>query len=190
MSKRMYILAGCNGAGKTTASFQVLPELTNCNEFINADDIAKLISPFDPESVAIIAGRIMLSEIQNLIESGKNFCFETTLSAKTYKNYIRLAQENGYEITLLFFWLNSVDLAIERVRARVRSGGHHIPLDTIKRRYEAGLTNLFHIYLPIVDNFMIFNSSNAVLDLIASKRLNQLIKINNASTWQLLKKNR
>lgn len=95
----MYILAGCNGAGKTTASFQVLPELTNCNEFINADDIAKLISPFDPESVAIIAGRIMLSEIQNLIESGKTFCFETTLSAKTYKNYIRLAQENGYEIT-------------------------------------------------------------------------------------------
>jgi predicted ABC-type ATPase len=189
MSKRLYILAGCNGAGKTTASFQVLPELLNCNEFINADDIAKLISPFNPESAAILAGRVMLSEIQNLIEAGKTFCFETTLSAKSYKNYIRIAQEKGYEITLLFFWLNSVDLAIERVRARVRSGGHNIPINTIKRRYKAGLMNLFQIYLPIVDNFMIFDSSNAVLDLIASKRLNQLIKINNASTWQLLKKN-
>jgi predicted ABC-type ATPase len=188
MSKRLYILAGCNGAGKTTASFKVLPELINCNEFINADDIAKLISPFEPESVAILAGRIMLSEIQNLIEAEKTFCFETTLAAKSYKNIILQAQKSGYIVTLLFFWLNSVDLALERVTSRVKSGGHYIPADVIKRRYAGGLQNLFKIYLPIVDNFMIFDSSNAVLDLIASKRLSQPIKINNPSTWQHLKK--
>ena len=103
MSKRMYILAGCNGAGKSTASVTILPELITCKEFINADDIAKLISPFSPESVAILAGRIMLSEIQNLIESGKTFCFETTLSAKSYQHIIIQAQKQHYEVTLLFF---------------------------------------------------------------------------------------
>ena len=189
MGKRLYILAGCNGAGKTTASLTILPELINCHEFINADEIAKLISPFDPDSVAILAGRIMLSEIETFIKAGRSFCFETTLSAKSYKYFIRLAKEKEYEITLLFFWLNSIDLAIVRVQARVKSGGHNIPIETIMRRYKRGLANLFQIYLPIVDNFMIFDSSNADLELIASKRLNQLIKIYNTSTWQLLKKN-
>lgn len=189
MSRRMYILAGCNGAGKSTASVTILPELITCKEFINADDIAKLISPFSPESVAILAGRIMLSEIQNLIEAGKTFCFETTLSAKSYQHIIIQAQKKYYEVTLLFFWLNSVELAQERVISRVKSGGHHIPANIIERRYSAGIRNLFHIYLPIVDNFMIFDSSNAVLNLIASKRLNHPIKINNNTTWQHLKRN-
>ena len=189
MSKRMYILAGCNGAGKSTASINVLPELIACHEFVNADDIAKLISPFHPESVAFLAGRIMLSEIQNLIETGKTFCFETTLAAKAYKHIITQAKAQQYEVMLLYFWLNSVELAKERVISRVKSGGHHIPPDVIERRYTAGLKNLFKIYLPIVDNFMIFDSSNAVLNLIANKRLNHPIIINNHSTWLHLKRN-
>ena len=189
MSKRLYILAGCNGAGKSTASVTVLPELISCKEFVNADDIAKLISPFNPDSVAILAGRVMLSEIQNLIEAGKTFCFETTLAAKSYQHIIKQAQKKDYEVTLLYFWLNSIELAQERVIYRVKSGGHHIPADIIERRYSAGIKNLFQIYLPIVDNFMIFDSSNAVLSLIASKRLNHPININDNPTWLLLKRN-
>lgn len=185
----MYILAGCNGAGKTTASKELIPDVLYAKTFINADEIAYQLSPFNPESVAMQAGRIMLAQIQELLSNGESFTFETTLSAKSYPSLIRQAKDHGYEITLIFMWLNSEDLAIERVATRVREGGHHIPTDTIRRRYKAGIKNLFQIYLPIVDNFMIFDSSNAVLSLIASKRLNHPININDNSTWLLLKRN-
>lgn len=119
----LYIIAGCNGAGKTTASYTVLPEMLNCEEFINADEIAKGLSPFNPEKAAIESGRIMLNKIQRLIEAGTDFAFETTLSTKSYVKIIQKAREKGYDITLLFFWLDSIELAIERVKTRVIEGG-------------------------------------------------------------------
>lgn len=85
--KKLYIIAGCNGAGKTTASFTILPDMLNCNEFVNADEIAKGLSPFQPETVAIEAGRIMLSRIKSLLEAGETFAF-ATLSTKSYVNLI------------------------------------------------------------------------------------------------------
>lgn len=129
MEKRLYIIAGCNGAGKTTASFTILPDILECREFVNADEIAKGLSPFQPEKVAFEAGRIMLHRIDELIAAGETFAFETTLATKSYRTTIREAKEKGFYVTLLFFWLNDVDLAVERVKTRVREGGHNIPED-------------------------------------------------------------
>lgn len=145
--RELYIIAGCNGAGKTTASFTVLPDMLDCKEFVNADEIAKGLSPFQPEKVALEAGRIMLNRINELLSEGKNFAFETTLATRSYKNKIRQARERGYSITLLFFWLQNAALAKERVKIRVSEGGHYIEPEIIERRYLKGIKNLFELYL-------------------------------------------
>ncbi len=129
----LYIIAGCNGAGKTTASMTVLPEILNCYEFVNADEIAKGLSPFKPEKVAIEAGRIMLKRLKDLMESGVDFAFETTLSTRSYVHFIKEAVLKGYKITLIFVYLKNVDLAIKRVKERVAREGHNIEEDVIER---------------------------------------------------------
>ena len=169
MSKQLYIIAGCNGAGKTTASFTILPEVLNCKEFINADEIAKGLSPFQPESVAMQAGRIMLARMDELLQKGETFAFETTLATKSYKQKIEWAQVNGYEVTLLFFWLRNVTMAKERVAQRVAEGGHSIPSETIERRYHNGIANLFAIYMDMVDICYIFDNSEGERTPIAKK---------------------
>ena len=148
----LYIISGCNGAGKTTASYSVLPDMLGCKEFVNADEIAKGLSPFQPDKVAIEAGRIMLNRISELMRQKEDFAFETTLSAKTYSHLIKEAQSKGYFVTLVYFWLSSVDLAIERIKNRVLAGGHSIPEDIIRRRYITGIRNLSKIYVPICDS--------------------------------------
>ena len=187
MKKDLYIIAGCNGAGKTTASFTILPEILNCKEFVNADEIAKGLSPFQPEKVSIEAGRIMLERINDLLNSQENFAFETTLATKSYRSKIFLAREKGYNVTLLFFWLRNADLAIERVRIRVIEGGHHIEPEVIRRRYKNGIKNLFEIYLPIVDEIMIFDNSEGKHDLIAEKTMESEIEVLNKVKFNLLK---
>jgi predicted ABC-type ATPase len=187
VKKDLYIIAGCNGAGKTTASFTILPEILNCKEFVNADEIAKGLSPFQPEKVSIEAGRIMLERINDLLNSQANFAFETTLATKSYRSKIFLAREKGYNVTLLFFWLRNADLAIERVRTRVIEGGHHIETEVIRRRYKNGIKNLFEIYLPIVDEIMIFDNSEGKHDLIAEKTIESEIEVLNKVKFNLLK---
>ena len=171
MSKlpKLYIIAGCNGAGKTTASFTILPEVLGCKEFINADEIAKGLSPFQPESVAVQAGRIMLARMDELLQKGETFAFETTLATKSYKQKIEWAQANGYEVTLLFFWLDSPNMAKKRVAQRVAEGGHSIPSQTIERRYHNGISNLFAIYIDMVDICYIFDNSEGERTPIAKK---------------------
>ena len=169
MSKQLYIIAGCNGAGKTTASFTILPEVLGCKEFINADEIAKGLSPFQPESVAVQAGRIMLARMDELLQKGETFAFETTLATKSYKQKIEWAQANGYEVTLLFFWLDSPNMAKKRVAQRVAEGGHSIPSETIERRYHNGIANLFAIYIDMVDICYIFDNSEGERTPIAKK---------------------
>jgi len=186
-NKRLYIIAGCNGAGKTTASYTILPEILDCKEFINADEIAKGLSPFQPEKVAFEAGRIMLNRINELLLNGRSFAFETTLATKSYKNKIIEAQEKGYQTTLLFFWLRTIELAKERVKTRVLEGGHDIPPKIIERRYLNGIRNLFEIYLPIVDNALIFDNSDGVHAHIASKGNGNDIHIINQERFNLLK---
>jgi len=186
-NKNLYIIAGCNGAGKTTASFTILPEILDCKEFVNADEIAKGLSPFQPEKVAVEAGRIMISRINNLLEDELSFAFETTLATKSYKNKILLARNKGYTVTLLFFWLQTIDLAKERVATRVLEGGHNIPKDVIERRYINGIKNLFSIYMPIVDELMIFDNSQMKSELIASKSTMSSLIVLNEQKFNFLK---
>lgn len=188
MKKNLYIIAGCNGAGKTTASFTILPEILNCKEFVNADEIAKGISPFQPEKVSFEAGRIMLNRISDLLLANETFAFETTLATKSYRGKILEAQKNGYRVSLLFFWLNDVDLAIDRVKTRVLEGGHNIPENVIRRRYTNGIKNLFEIYLPIVDSGFIFDNSNGTPNLIASKKLFNEVDILNYGKYKEIEK--
>lgn len=186
MKKNLYIIAGCNGAGKTTASYTILPEILDCKEFVNADEIAKGLSPFQPEKVAIEAGRIMLNRIRELIDMSEDFAFETTLSTRSYIHTVDKAKKKGYNVILLFFWLQQIDLAIERVRERVKEGGHNIPEDVIRRRYHKGINNLFNLYLPIVDTVLIFDNSEGKHELIAEKiEGNQLTLLNQEKFMRL-----
>jgi predicted ABC-type ATPase len=164
--KRLYIIAGCNGAGKTTASFNILPEILDCKEFVNADEIARGLSPFQPEQVAISAGRMMLTRIQELLNNGDNFSFETTLSTRSFVETIHLARSKGYYTTLIFFYLESVELALNRVAIRVSEGGHNI---------------------EIVDSLYIFDNSNLESELIAEKSSNSDFIIHESDKFEFLK---
>ena len=168
MSKNLYIIGGCNGAGKTTASYTVLPEILNCKEFVNADEIARGLSPFNPESMAIEAGRLMLQRIEFLLSQDATFSIETTLATRSYLNLIRRAHKQGYRVTILFFWLNSPELALQRVAERVKHGGHNIPEETVRRRYVLGLNNLFHLFIAEADYWDIYDNSQYPRKQIAS----------------------
>ena len=185
--KKLYIIAGCNGAGKTTASFTILPDILDCKEFVNADEIAKGLSPFQPEKVSFESGRIMLNRINELLSANENFAFETTLSTKSYKSKIIEAKKKGYRVTLLFFWLQNSDLAKERVKTRVFEGGHNIEPEVIERRYTRGILNLFDIYLPIVDGALIFDNSEGIHELLADKQIDGVLNILNQEKFNLLK---
>ena len=183
----LYIIAGCNGAGKTTASFTVLPEVLNCKEFVNADEIARGLSPFQPETVAIQAGRLMLKRIDELMEEKADFAFETTLASRTYVNTIKQAKELGYTVTLLYFWLPSPDMAKNRVKQRVLRGGHNIPEQTIISRYYSGIKNLFELYISNADYWVIYDSSDTQYEKIAESFKNGEIIIINDSKFKMLK---
>lgn len=183
----LFIISGCNGAGKTTASYTILPEILNCKEFVNADEIARGLSPFQPEMVAIEAGRIMLHRLQTLIDSQADFAFETTLATKSYRNFVLEAQRKGYFVTLIYFWLNTPELAINRVNARVESGGHNIPEDVIRRRYTNGIHNLFDLFIPIADYWMIVDNSDTPFHVIAEGFKDSDITIKNQENFDKIK---
>lgn len=185
--RNLYIIAGCNGAGKTTASYTILPEIIDCKEFVNADEIAKGLSPFQPEKVAFEAGRIMIKRINDLLEEKESFAFETTLASKSYRNKILKAKKKDYTITLLFFWLNNINLAKERVKTRVKEGGHNIPNEVIERRYLKGIKNLFDSYLDLVDGALIFDNSYGKHELIAQKFENEEILVFDQEKFNHLK---
>src|SRR5690348_10034372 len=142
----LFIIAGCNGAGKTTASVTILPEILNCNQFVNADYIAYGLCPFNVDSVAIEAGRIMLHRIDELLLLGQDFAIETTLATRSYVSLVHRAKKLGYVVTLIYIWLSSPEIAIERVAERVSKGGHNIPVEVINRRYYKGINNLFKLF--------------------------------------------
>ena len=144
--KNLYIIAGCNGAGKTTASYTILPEILNCKEFVNADEIARGLSPFQPEKASFEAGRIMLNRIDELFQKEVDFAFETTLSAKSYLSIVKKAQSLGYFVTLIFFWLNSVELAKQRVKIRVNKAAI-IFLKTLLKGYILEGLEIFSIFI-------------------------------------------
>ena len=185
--KTIYIIAGCNGAGKTTASFTILPEILNCKEFVNADEIARGLSPFQPEKVAFESGRIMLERINTLLGLNESFAFETTLATKTYRDKLIRAKEKGYIIKLLFYWLPTIEMAIDRVAIRVSEGGHNIPIETIIRRYKRGIYNFKKIYLPLSDEWMVFNNSESSSKLVASGKVKNIIIVHDIVYWEVFK---
>jgi predicted ABC-type ATPase len=182
----LYIIAGCNGAGKTTASFTILPEMLNCKEFVNADSIAAGLSPFNPESVAIEAGRLMLLRIHELMKAGVDFAFETTLATRSYVSLVKVAQGAGYKVKLLFIWLDSPKTAIQRVADRVAEGGHNIPRNVIERRYFRGIINLTDLYIPICDSWIVVNNQNVVPEVIAKGSLSGENIILNRYIWGVI----
>jgi predicted ABC-type ATPase len=184
--RHLYIISGPNGAGKTTASYTVLPKILQCKEFVNADEIARGLSPFNPESVAIEAGRLMLKRIGELLQKNETFSIETTLSTRSYFRLVEKAHSQGYEVALLFFWLKSPEHAIERVAERVAKGGHNIPKDIIIRRYWEGLENLFNIYMPIVDTWVLVNNSETPRSVVATGGRGQRTVVNDDNQFKLI----
>ena len=159
MKKKCYIIAGPNGSGKTTFATEYLPVEAECLNFINADLIAQGLSPFDPTRVAIMAGKLLIRQIDDCIQKKQSFAFETTLSGKGYERKIKRWKKQGYEIIIYYLKLPSVELAIERVRFRVALGGHNVPENDIRRRFSRSWTNFIAIFKPMADSWIIFDTS-------------------------------
>lgn len=182
----IYLFGGPNGAGKTTIALNTLPEVA-VREFVNADSIAAGLSPLNPESSAIEAGRLMLERIKFLRDSRVDFAFESTLASKSFAQFIKNSKAQGFRFHLIFVWLPSVELAIQRVRYRVQSGGHNIPEDVVRRRYRAGIRNLFSLYLPLADSYVIFDNSGFAPRIIAELTESEGFSIFDPESWEKLK---
>jgi predicted ABC-type ATPase len=164
---QLYIIAGPNGAGKTTFAWEFLPRFVHCKQFVNADFIAGGLAPFSPETAALRAGKLLLEQIHLLAKRKEDFGFETTLSGVTYVSLLRRLKAQGYAIHLFFLWIPSVEMALERIADRVRRGGHDIPEKVVRRRFERGIQNLFKIYKPLLDLWLIFDNSGDIPQLVA-----------------------
>lgn len=164
---KLYIISGCNGSGKTTASYTALPELLQCSEFVNSDEFAKGISPFSPVSASLEASRYMLLKIRYLMARKADFGIETTLATRTLQKLIQRAQKEGYHVTVMYFWLNSPDLAVARVKDRVQNGGHNVPEETIRRRYANGLQYFFRDYMGMADRWILADNSEIPFKIVA-----------------------
>jgi len=185
MSKKIFMIAGPNGAGKTTTAGPLMQGGKVIYEFINSDEIARGLAPMHPESVSLAASKLMLKRLKELLEAGKSFAFETTASGTNYIKYLKEAKSDGYEVQLLFLWLSSPDLAVKRVTQRVAQGGHSVPEETIRRRYQLGLKNLIKHYLPLSDSAIIINGSTSEVNkIIAVKNKKDGLVIENHLIWK------
>ena len=183
---RLYIISGCNGSGKTTASYTLLPDLLDCRDFVNSDEFAKSISPFDPTAASVTASRYMLMKINYLLERRADFAVETTLATRSLLKIIRDAQALGYEATVLYFWLHSPELAIQRVHERVLAGGHNIPDDVVRRRYVMGLQYFFESYIPAADRWILADNSRPPFSVVAEGS-RQVSYIKDSEKYQLIR---
>jgi len=174
---QIYLIGGPNGAGKTTSAMTLLPDFLGINEFVNADSIAFGLSAFNSETVSFSAGKIMLTRILELIEQKKSFAFETTFASKTFAPLLLKSKKLGYTVCLIYIWLHSVELAKERVKLRVESGGHSVPLKIIERRFINGRKNFVKLYMPIADEWSIFDNSGKEIKPVAHKVVNKETKI-------------
>lgn len=158
----VYMIAGPNGAEKTTAAMKLLPDFLSVNEFVNADEMARGLNPLNPNGQNMSAGRLMLSRIDDLIAAKHNFAFETTGSSHVFVEKLKHAKAKEYQLKLIYLWLPNADMAIKRVQSRVAQGGHHIPDEDITRRYGRGLHNLVYLYLPLADQATIVDSTTPI----------------------------
>ena len=175
-NKEIYIIAGPNGAGKTTFAREFLPFYAHCPNFINSDLIAQGLAPFSPEKANIKAGKLVLEQIHDYAKQQIDFAFETTLSGKTYLRILKDFKKNGYKLHLFFLWIPNTKLAIARINRRVANGGHDVPAEDVKRRFKRSIYNLFNLYLPILDSWLLFNNTG-IQPLPIAKGINQQIII-------------
>jgi len=182
-SKDIFILGGPNGAGKTTAARVLLPRLLHADRFLNADEIARRLSPEDVEAAALQAGRIFLEKMQEHIFLGQSFAIETTCAGRSYLRQFQTCKRTGWRISLLYLWVPSPEYSVERVNRRVRQGGHAIPEETIRRRYFAGLWNMRHLYLPLADDATIYDNRDGVMRLVARRGLSGPLKVVYPEIW-------
>lgn len=166
---RIFIISGPNGSGKTTASYTLLPDMLNCREFVNSDEFAKSLSPFDPSNAAVNASRKMMEKVNYLLGRKKDFCIETTLATRSLLGLINKAHEAGYQIALIYFWVDSPEIALKRVKMRVDKGGHNIEEETIRRRYKMGLRYFFNTYAQICDHWVLADNTNPPFKVIAER---------------------
>jgi predicted ABC-type ATPase len=190
--KRITMVAGPNGAGKTTTVFALLSQQKELYEdFLNADEIARGLSPLHPESMAAVAGELLIKRFRHFVSSQKSFAFESTASGRTYASSLSNAKQSGYEINLLFLWLSSPEQAIKRVELRVSQGGHNIPKDTIIRRYYRGLSNVIKLYLPLADTALILDNSapeSGAQKIIARKSSGTNLLIEDVAIWSIIQR--
>jgi predicted ABC-type ATPase len=187
MTKNVYVIAGPNGSGKTTFATMFLPDYAKCTNFVNADMIAKGLAPFEPRSAAIKAGKLVLQQVHEFAERGVDFAFETTLSGKSYVNLLAELKAKSYGLHLFFLWIPSPELAIERIKDRVRDGGHDVPAEDVRRRFVRGVNNFFKLYESLFDSWMLFDNSKAKPLLIA-KRKNGHMELNNEELFRMIQK--
>ena len=181
--KDIVILGGPNGAGKTTAASVLVPDFFQSYVFLNADEIARGISPLNPESAALAAGRVLIERMRKLIGDGRSFAIETTCSGKSYLPMLRDCKANGWTMTLYYFWLRSPEDSIVRVAKRISEGGHHIPAEVIYRRFKTGLWNMRNLYLPLADTAAIYDNSGKRRVLIAEREFGSPLVIHDQARW-------
>ena len=187
-TRNVYIIAGPNGSGKTTFAREFLPGYAHCPNFVNADLIAQGLSPFLPAAAAIKSGRLVLEEIRGFARKQADFGFETTLSGKSYVNLLKALKAQGYKMHLFFLWVPGPDLAVARIRDRVAEGGHNVPIQDVKRRFNRSISNFFRLYEPLLDSWMFFNNAGSVPILIA-KRKNGQAEIIDRELFQGIQRN-
>jgi len=181
--KEVIVIGGPNGAGKTTAAADLLPVTLGIDEFINADEIARGLSPFNAAAQEIAAGRLMLSRMRTMVASGKSFAFETTCASRTHISFLIKCRQAGYRLSLVFLWLPSPEACRTRVARRVREGGHNIPDQVLTRRYVLGMRNMRHLYLPLVDVGIVYDNSDRGRILIAERQPGDKMIIHDDDRW-------
>jgi predicted ABC-type ATPase len=180
----IYVFGGCNGSGETTLATTILSSFENQLEFVNADLIAAELNPNNVEAEAIQASRLMLERLNTLSRQKADFAFETTLAARTFARFLRQCQAQRYRINLVYVWLESAELAVNRVARRVASGGHNIPEDIISRRYERGRNNFVELYSPIADYWIVYDNTGASRNVIAEKTPSRQVTVYQPLIWQ------
>jgi predicted ABC-type ATPase len=181
---RIFVICGPNGAGKTTIASGLLPEILECDEYVNADAIAKALSPFAVERAAFEAGRLMLDKIHSLAATKRDFAFETTMASRSFVPFLKQCRLKGYEVRLVFLWLSSVRLAQSRVAERVQSGGHGIPKEVIERRYRSGIKNFVHLYLPQADQWWVYDNSGDLPEMVAQSTERGKMELRSPDIWR------
>lgn len=184
---RVVVLAGINGAGKTTASRELLANVLKIPTFVNADAIARGLNGLNPEAEAIRAGRIMLTQLDELTKERADFAFETTLAARTYAGWLANLRATGFEVYLYYYWLRAPELAITRVAQRVASGGHFVPDDTIRQRYARSVRNFFELYRPVADVWEVYDNSNGLRVLLGFGSLDEELIADEAG-WEAFRR--